>query len=300
MAEYKNAMSLGVDATAGYLTAPVEFNSQLIRGLDNLLFMRQISNVVGPIGNAQSLGYPYRKTEAADGTWLAEVTTAAEETTLDFGRREFKPNKMAKVLKISNTLLGHSSMAEATLLREMQYKIGTGAEAAYMTGDGTAKPLGIFTASASGISTARDVSTDNTATSVTFDGLMNAKYNVKQQYLANASWVGHRDLFKQVAKIKDGDGLYVWQPSVIVGQPDRLLGAPVYMSEYAPNTFTTGLYTAVFGDFKQGYWICDAENIMVQMLKELFALTNQTGMLVHYFGDGAPVLEEAFSRVKLG
>jgi hypothetical protein len=39
---------------------------------------------------------------------------------------------------------------------------------------------------------------------------------------------------------------------------------------------------------------------MVQMLKELFALTNQTGMLVHYFGDGAPVLEEAFSRVKLG
>jgi len=38
----------------------------------------------------------------------------------------------------------------------------------------------------------------------------------------------------------------------------------------------------------------------VQVLNELYAVTNQTGYLVEYFGDGAPVLPEAFSRIKLG
>lgn len=298
--EYKNAMTLSTDATAGYLTAPVDFRSEVIRGLDNLLFMRQISNVVGPIGQGQSLGFPYRKTEAADATWVTEVTDAAEEVTLDFGRREFKPYKSAKLIKVSRTLMNHAQTAEQTIQREIVYKMGTGAENAYMNGDGTAKPLGIFAANAAGISTGRDMSTDNTATTVTFDNLMNNKYNIKQQYSRNASWVGSRAFFKMISKIKDGEGQYVWAGGVQSGQPDMLLGHPCYMSEYAPSTFTTGLYVAVFGDFKQGYWICDADALNIQVLKELYAVSNQIGYLVDYFGDGAPVLEEAFSRVKMG
>jgi hypothetical protein len=34
------------------------------------------------------------------------------------------------------------------------------------------------------------------------------------------------------------------------------------------------------------------------VLRELYSLTNQIGYLVDYFGDGAPVLPEAFVRVK--
>lgn len=297
---YRNAMSLSADATAGYLTAPVQFQQDLIKGLDNIVFMRRISKVVGPIGAAQSLGFPYRSVEAADASWLPEVTTATEETTLEYGRREFKPNKMAKLLKVSRTLMQHAPMAEGTFRDELTYRVGNGQENAYMNGSGTAQPLGIFTASASGIPTSRDVSTDNTATTVTFDGLMNAKYSLKQQYHGLAQWVMHRDLAKMLAKIKNGEGQYVWQPSVIMGQPDMLIGNPVNMSEYAPNTYTTGLYAAVIGAFNVGYMICDADSIFIQVLKELFAATNQIGFIVDYFGDGAPVLPEAFARVKLG
>lgn len=299
MADYRNNYTLGTDATGGALTAPMDFRDNLIRGLDNLLFMRQLSTIVGPIGNAQSLGFPFRNVEATDASWTAEITAATEDTTLTFGRREFKPNKLAKLIKASRTLINNSSMAESTLQREMLYKIGTAQEAGYLTGNGTAQPLGIFTASASGIPTGRDVSTGNTATTVTLDNLLENKYNVKQQYHANASWVASRPFAKAIAKIKDGDGMYVWQPSLIAGQPDRLLGAPIYLSEYAPSTFTTGLYVAVYGDFKQGYMIADGESINIQVLKELFAVNNQIGYLVDYFGDGAPVISEAFSRVKL-
>ena len=297
IARYKNTAQqqvLGTDSHAGYLTAPVEFRKELIKGLDDELFMRTISRNIGSIGEAQSLGFPYRTAAADDASWTTEIGNTAEDESLQYGRREFKPNRLTKLIKLSRTLMNHASMAEPTIMEEMRYKISVTQEKAYMTG----KPLGIFTASASGIPTARDVSEDNTTTDVTLDGLINAKYSLKGQYHARAQWVMHRDLVKKIAKLKDGEGQYIWQPSVQVGQPDILLGCPVHMSEYAPNTFTTGQYVAVLGDFRY-YWICDADSLYIQVLDQLFAQNNLIGYLFDYFGDGAPVLGEAFARVKL-
>ncbi|MGI6239985.1 MAG: phage major capsid protein [Christensenellales bacterium] len=299
--EYRNASStLADDAQAGYLTAPVQFVERLIKGLDDEVFIRRLSTVVGPIGAAQSLGFPALTTDASDAEWTTEVAQAGEETTIAFGRREFKPNRLAKRIKISDTLMRHAPMAEETILSRLRYKIGVAQEQAYMTGDGSSKPLGVFVAHDDGIPTARDVSTGNTATAVTFDGLMNAKYSLKGGYHRSAQWIMHRDLVKAIAKIKDGEGQYVWQPSVQLGQPDFLLGSPVNMSEFAPNTYTTGKYAAIYGDFKAGYWVCDADQVYLKVLNELYAEYNQIGYVIHYFGDGAPVLSEAFARVKLG
>lgn len=295
---YCNSYSLGTNATAGYLTAPVEFVSELIKGLDDEVVMRRLARNVGTLGNAQSLGFPYRATEAVDADWTTEVGNTSEETTLTYGRKEFKPYRLTKMIKISRTLMNHSDMAERTLLDEIMYRVGTAQENAYMTGDGSNKPLGIFTASNNGISTSRDVSEGNTATAVTMDGLLSAKYGVKGQYHRNAQWVMHRDLVKMVAKLKDSEGQYIWQPSTQAGQPDMLLGAPVNMSEFAPNTFTTGKYVAVYGDFRY-YWILDGDALNMQILDQLYATNNQIGYLVDYFGDGMPVLGEAFARVKL-
>ena len=292
------APTLGDEDQAGALTAPMQFVEQLIKGLDNMLFMRQISHITPRLGAGQTLGFPYRATEAADAEWEGEVDAAAEETTLAYGRREFKPNRMAKLIKLSRTLVGHAPMAEGVVRDEMMYRIAITQEKAYMTGTGTGQPLGIFTANANGIPTTRDVATGNTQTAVTFDGLLEAKYAIKQQYWRELNWVMHRDAAKMLAKIKDSDGQYIWQPSVQLGQPDLLLGVPVRMSEYAPNTFTAGKYVAVLGDFRY-YWICDADPLTIQVLTELYATTNQIGYLYHYFGDGAPVVGEAFSRVAL-
>ena len=167
-----------------------------------------------------------------------------------------------------------------------------------MTGHGAQQPLGVFTASNDGISTGRDVSTGNTTTSMTFDGLKEAKWTLKQQYWNGSQWIFHRDGGKQIDKLKDGEGRYIWQASVIVGQPDRLLGLPVNFSEYAPNTFTTGLYVGILGDFSF-YWIVESLGMELQRLQELYAATNQIGFIIRAEIDAMPVLEEAFVRVKL-
>jgi len=108
----------------------------------------------------------------------------------------------------------------------------------------------------------------------------------------------HRDGAKAIAKLKDGEGRYLWQDSIVEGEPARLLGFPVLLSEWAPNTFTTGLYTAILGDFSH-YWIIDSLAMQMQQLNELYALTNQIGIIGRYEGDGAPVNENAFVRVTL-
>ncbi len=101
-----------------------------------------------------------------------------------------------------------------------------------------------------------------------------------------------------IAKLKDGNGDYLWAESVRVGEPDMLLGLPAFDSEFAPNTFTTGLYVGLLGDFNH-YWVADAMDLEIQRLEELYAATNQVGFIARFKTDAAPVLEEAFVRVKL-
>jgi HK97 family phage major capsid protein len=67
---------------------------------------------------------------------------------------------------------------------------------------------------------------------------------------------------------------------------------------YVTNTCPSD--SMVYGDFRNGYMICDSDALRIQVLNELYAVTNQIGYLVDYFGDGAPVISEAFARVKLG
>jgi HK97 family phage major capsid protein len=84
----------------------------------------------------------------------------------------------------------------------------------------------------------------------------------------------------------------------MAGEPPILLGLPFFMSEYAPNTFTTGLYVGILGDFSN-FWIVDALTMIFQRLVELFAATNQVGFIGRRELDGMPVLSEAFVRVTL-
>jgi HK97 family phage major capsid protein len=185
------------------------------------------------------------------------------------------------------------------------YKFGVTEEKAFLTGNGTGQPLGVFTASASGISTARDV-TAATTTSFTADNLIDMKYSLKQGYQQDAAtaWVLSRTAVKLARKLKvasttGGNDLeYIWQPGITGGAPDRILDIPYYMSEYAPATFTTGLYVAVLGCFRF-YKIAQVQEMMIQRLVELYSGTNEIGFIARRWVDGAPILEEAFSRLKL-
>lgn len=288
----------GIDTSGGYLVLSEQMVSTLIKAMDNIVFMRGKATVFS-LDKAVSLGAPSLDTDIADADWTTELLTGSLDTALAFGKRNLTPHPFAKRVKISNHLLKHSAIpVDSLVMQRLAYKAGVTEEKGFMTGTGAQQPLGIFTASAQGISTSRDVSTGNAATHPTFDGLVEAKYSLKGQYWAKADWIFHRDVMKTLVKLKDGDGQYIWRDSVRAGEPDMLLGRPVTMSEYAPNTMTTGLYVGILGDFSN-YWVADALDVQMQVLKELYAEYNQTGIIMRKETDGMPVLEEAFARVKL-
>ena len=292
------ALQADSDTAGGFIVAPEQFVAGLIKNIDDMTFIRQRATKHS-IPTAASLGAASLAADPADSDWTTELATGNEDSAMSFGKRELRPHPLAKRLKVSNKLLRQAMGAEALVRSRLAYKFGISQEKAFLTGSGVNQPLGLFVASADGITTARDVSTDNTATSITFDGLMNAKYSLKGGYWNKADWLFHRDAVKQVAKLKDGDGQYMWRESVRAGEPDTLLGRPVMMSEYAPNTFTTGQYVGLLGDFSN-YWIADALDFQIQVLKELYAETDQTGFIGRMATDGMPTLSEAFARVKLG
>jgi len=217
---------------------------------------------------------------------------------LAFGKREFKTNPATAEILISKTLIRNAPGVEGIVTAEMAYAFAELLENAYMTGDGVQKPLGLFVASADGIPAARDVSTGNTATEIKFDGLLEAKYSIKDGYQKNCEWIFNRLAVKQLAKLKNAEGQYIWQSSVVLGTPDMLLGKPVNSSEYVPATFTSGLYVGMYGDLKN-YWICDSLSMEMQILMELYARTNQIDYIARLETDGAPVVSEAFARIKL-
>jgi HK97 family phage major capsid protein len=297
-ADEQRALAVTPNTAGGYLLAPQEFVAQLIQAVDNLVFIRGKATKFR-VASSNGLGAPSLDNDPADADWTTEIATGGEDSTMSFGKRELKPHPLAKLIKVSKTLLRTSALpAEATILARLAYKFAISEEKGFLTGSGNNQPLGVFTASSDGISTGRDVSTGNTTTAITFDGLSEAKYSTKAQYWTKGEWLFHRDAVKMLTKLKDGEGQYLWRMSVREGEPDSILGNPLSVSEYAPNTFTTGLYVGLFGDFSN-YWIADCLDMQVQALRELYAATNQDGFIGRAELDGMPVLEEAFARVKL-
>jgi HK97 family phage major capsid protein len=292
-------------ANGSYLVTPVQMALGILQRLDDLNFMRQLGTTFS-LPNATSLGRVSLDTDVDDFDWTAELLTGDQTNGPGFGMRELTPHPLAKMAKISNKLLRISTIDIMGLVtNRLAYKKSLTEEKAFLTGNGVQKPLGVFTASADGVPTSRDIATGNTSTAITFEGLINAKYSLKGPYLAAARWLFSRPAISQIAKIRDdsgasaGTGQFLWQPSTQLGQPDRIHGIPVLMSENVPSTFTTGQYVGMIADFSY-YHIADALDMQIQRLSELFALTNQTGMVLRSETDGMPVLAEAFARIKLG
>ena len=293
-------LHVGSDPQGGYLTSLHQSN-ELIKFVDDAVFMRQISNVLPPLERAVGIGMLSWDTDPNDSDWTAEVPSSdiSEDTAAALGKREMMPHLMSKRVDLSTKLIRSASIDVVSLVTSrIGYKMGITEEKAFLTGDGAQQPLGVFVASANGISTGRDV-TASAATSYTADDVIDTFYTLKGQYQMNASWLVHRDWIKRLRKKKTGTGDYLWQPAITAGEPATILGRPYFMSEHVPNTFTTGLYTAIVGDFRAGYYIVDTLDTTIQVLDQIAALKNKMVYVGRKETDGQPVLEEAFARMVL-
>jgi len=285
---------------AGYLLASEQFAAGILKEVDDLLFIRRYAKI-HTLAEAGSLGIRKRTARMNTFGWSSELTVSPEDTALKYGKKVLTPHHLTGMIRLSRDLVRRSMQG---VVAEVQYEMardsGEKLEDGYLLGNGAQQPLGVFTPSADGISTARDVPTGS-ATGITADGLLDAKYALKAQYrnglLGAVRWLFHRDAIKIISKIQLSDDQYIWQPGLQLGQPDTLLGYPIDESERVPNTYTNGLYCGLLANWNY-YEIADALDMEVQVLFEKYADTNQIGYIGRMKTDGMPTLEEAFVRLK--
>ena len=98
-------------------------------------------------------------------------------------------------------------------------------------------------------------------------------------------------------KLKDNNGQYLWQPSVQMGEPDRILGYAVRTSQFAP-TAAAGKPLMAFGDYSY-YNIGDRGTRSFAELRELFAGNGMIGYVAKERVDGKLVLPEAVKVLNL-
>ncbi|MDB2694199.1 phage major capsid protein, partial [Erythrobacter sp.] len=91
-----------------------------------------------------------------------------------------------------------------------------------------------------------------------------------------ASFVMNSATLAEVRKLKTANGAFLWQPGMVDGQPDRLLGYPVVEAEDMPD-IAAGTCPIAFGNFRHGYLI--AERSATQVLRDPF--TNKP--FVHFY-----------------
>ena len=94
-----------------------------------------------------------------------------------------------------------------------------------------------------------------------------------------------------------GNGQYLWQPGLVAGAPDTILGRPVKVSRYMPS-LEAGQKAIAFGDFSY-YWIADRQGRSFRRLDELFAATGQVGFRGSQRVDGKLILPEAIKTLQM-
>jgi len=285
------------DPAGGYLITPKQFVKGIIKGIDDTLYLRGLATI-HTLEGATSLGMVTLENDPSDPDWTPELKSGSKDEDMEFGERELNPHLLSKMILVSERLLRHRPDIVNYVQERLAYKFSTTLENVYMNGNGVRKPLGIFVPSADGISTKRDISTGNTPTAVTFDGLTRAKFNLKPHYRSKATWIFHTDLLVQIALIKDKNDNYIWRESTRQGEPGTILGINYLESAYAPSDISAGKYVGILGYFKN-YHIVDSLSMQIKWLGELYTETNQIGLKAQMETDGQPVLEEAFTRIKL-
>lgn len=286
--EVRNALTIGTDSEGGYLV-PDEFERTLIEALEEENIMRQLAKVITTSSGDKKIPVVASKGTAA---WVDEEGTIPEDDDA-FGQVSIGAYKVATMIKVSEELLNDSIFnLESYIAREFARRIGAKEEEAFLVGDGSGKPAGIFDDTHGG-----EIGVTTSTANIKMDEIFDLFYSLKSPYRKRATFITNDATVKEIRKLKDGQGQYLWQPSVKAGEPDTLLNRPVRTSAYVP-TIEPGAKVIAFGDFGY-YWIADRQGRAFQRLSELYAATGQVGFRATQRVDGKLILKEAVKILKM-
>ncbi len=272
--QVSNVLQEGVDADGGYLV-PEEYDSRLIDVLTEENIMRKLGHHLTTSGD-HKINIAATKPAAA---WIEEGGA------LSFGDATFDQilldaHKLHVAIKVTEELLYDNAFGLESYIIDMFGKaLANAEEEAFLNGSGVGQPLGLFAETGGGTAAA-------SVTSLTSDSVVDLVYALKRPYRKNAKFIMNDQTIAAIRKLKDNNGAYMWQPSLVSGEPDKLLGYDVYTSPFCPEG------KIAFGDYSY-YNIGDRGTRSFKQLNELFAGNGMIGYVAKERVDGKLILPEA-------
>lgn len=276
--EIKASLSVGSDPDGGYTVTP-EMETTIDRVLPNVSAVRNLATVM-TIGTGV-----YKKLFNKAGTgygWVGETDTRSNTGTPQLAAQDFPVMEIYAQPAATQALLDDSFVDIAQWLAdECAIVFGEQEGAAFVSGSGNNMPMGItsyatvadatfagatstnwgklgYIASGAGSDFPTQAGTDPGPA----DSLFDLEDSLKTGYQANANWLMNRKSRARIRKFKSTQGEYLWQPSLIAGNPDTFDGKPITIDDNMPN-IAANAYPIAYGDFKRGYLIVDRVGIRV-------------------------------------
>jgi HK97 family phage major capsid protein len=254
----------GSAANTGGYAVPREIDATIGTTLATISPIRSIANVV-TVGSAG-----YRKLVAVGGVasgWAAEDAARADTATPVFAEIAPPMGDLFANPAATQAMLDDAAFdLEGWLAQEIASEFARAEGAAFVNGDGTNKPKGFLAApmsvQADGVRAFGTLQYLPSGADGAFaaiapeDTLIDLVQSLRAPYRQGAMFVMNAATLAIIRKMKTADGAFLWQPGLVSGQPDTLLGYPVVEAGDMPD-IASGSLSIAFGNFKAGYLIAE-------------------------------------------
>lgn len=258
----KKSMSVVSDADGGY-TVTADMSGRIIQKIFETSPIRDVVSQV-TIGTDAYEGM--NDLQEASSGWVGETGSRAQTNTPQFGKWRIPVHEQYANPAITQKLLDDSNLnIEAWLAGKVADKFARVENTAFVLGTGQAQPKGFMTYAAGTGGTAakqiQQVALQDAAT-IKVAGLTAVQMALKDYYRSRAQWGMTRGTISVIRQMVDGFGRPLWEPSLQIGEPSRLLGMPINefndMAEVAG-----GSLPIICADWKEFYTIVDRAGVRV-------------------------------------
>jgi HK97 family phage major capsid protein len=272
---------VGTDSLGGFLV-PQDFSDELDIAT---LFTGEVERVSKKLNTAGGalLDYPTVNDTATDANLISEAAAVTVQD-MTFANKQLSAYNYASQVRVSMQLLQDNAFDLNSFLAEsMGERIARASNAALTTGTGSSQPQGIVTGSALGKTAAG-------ATAITESDLLDLIYSIDPSYRNKPSFglMMHDNIASAIRALGFGSAndFPIYVPSLEAGQPDRILGVPVYINNDMQSSIATATKTVIAADFSK-YVVRNAGGVQFVRLNERYMDELEIGFVAYARKDGA-------------
>lgn len=257
--EEEKTMSVDSNVEGGFLVYP-----EILPRIVTKVFE---SSPIRALASAQQIGSDVLEVwvdiDEPASAWVSERQARSATQTPTMKLIKIPVHELEAMPQATQKMLDDAAFdLETWLSDKVAAKFSRAEATAFVTGTGVGQPRGFCTyPSGTSFGQIQQVNSGSSG-AFTADGIFDVLYALKDEYQKNATFLTARASVGLIRKLKDSQNRYLWEPSMQLGQPETLLGRPLYFAADMAAAASASLSLAV-GDFKRGYQIADRIGLRV-------------------------------------